>query len=391
MGIFRFVAAEDRRRNSTGYVIGLSESRLQKYVLRRLQVIYGPKAYVSSTTLRRLGYPPTIRNKASKRYRKLIAFKRAPMRYSRFKETQNLHFSASQVRTVAEASTMFRDEVLLYSCDNKQKVQVGRPANSAYRRPTGMYMISDQPDLDDHSFPEEKKAQLVPMGYMNVDQFVERKYRMARHDSLSSFPKWLAHSPRRRSFSEPPIFHHQYRSNPGDFKFQSATTRIDQDGRKLINTFRRGHLDVYVTVDRFLTSSSTRHINHLFDIYRGNIKQTLRKKNIHIIADNGPDWKFGPGTVFDFGRLWLSLDLDSLVIVHYAPYCSKLNYIERLWPQLTHATKTVTLPATLPGHVVPPSRMTWLTEEEREEKLREVLMRACESLCTVYGWVLFCA
>lgn len=374
--IFSYVAAEDRRRNSTGYVIGISEVRLQKYVIPRLRAIYGIHAYVSASTLRRLGEAPKKNCRAHKRYRGIMKFKRAPMSYSKFKETKNLHFSAAQVRTVAEVSTFFRDEIVFLSCDNKQKVQTGRPANSAYRRPTGLYLVSLRPDLDDHSFPIERLAQLVPMGYMFVDQFVERQFGRCRHSSISHMPKMGVLIERKRSFSEPSAV------VQGNFTF-----RVDPYGRRLIRTLRRGHLEVYVTVDRFLTSSSTRHINHLLEIYNKEKERIVGRKNLHILADNGPDWKFGPGTVFDYGRLWMALNLDSLVIVHYAPYCSKLNYIERLWPQLTHATKTVTLPITLPGHVLPPSRMTWLSKQERLEKLKEVLMRASAILCRIYEYV----
>lgn len=381
--LFRFVGANDRRRNTDGYALGISEKRLHEYVVKHLRLIYGHNAYVGATTIRYLGKAPTKRHRASCRYRNIVGFKRAPLSYSMFRYTHHLQYSASQVRTVAEVSTCFRDEIVFMSCDNKQKVQVGRPANSAYRRPTGYYLESNFPDLDDHSFPVEQKVQLVPMGYMFVNQFSEKKIGRCRHLSISDMPIWLEKR-RKRCFSEPAALHHRYRYGKREGQFEGITFRLDDNGRKMIKTERRGHLEVFVTIDRYVKSTSTRHINHLHEIFRKEKMLTMGKKNLSLVADNGPDWKFGPGTMFDLGRLWISLDLDSLVVVHYAPFCSRLNYIERLWPQLTHATKTVTLPITLPGHVLPPSAMTWLKRSERKRKLKQVLVNALHILCAVY-------
>lgn len=62
-------------------------------------------------------------------------------------------FSASLVKCVSEMCAYWPDDWLMVSCDNKNKIVIGAPANGASRRVPGVYMSEDRPILPDHTFP----------------------------------------------------------------------------------------------------------------------------------------------------------------------------------------------------------------------------------------------
>lgn len=78
----------------------------------------------------------------------------------------------------AELCSYFDDDCVLLSCDNKNKVRFGAPANPNQTKPRGVYLETQRPSMPDHSFPT-RDAHIVPMGYMKVAE-----HKRIRHDSL---------------------------------------------------------------------------------------------------------------------------------------------------------------------------------------------------------------
>lgn len=138
----------------------------------------GPKDLPSPITIRRLGKAPNPKFKAASYYKNVVPFRTAPRSNNLTKWHEDFHFTAANVSMFAELASFFSSDCVMLSCDNKNKVRFGAPANANTTRPRGMYLENQLPSLPDHSFPT-RDAKIVPMGYMNV-----RNLRV-RHVSLN--------------------------------------------------------------------------------------------------------------------------------------------------------------------------------------------------------------
>lgn len=125
------------------------------------------KDFPSETTIRRQGVAPNPRYRAACLYSGKIKFRSAPRSNDLTRFHPDFHYSASAVKMFLELSAVFKDDITFLSCDNKNKLILGAPANSNPAKPSGMYMTNNQPSLPDHSFPA-RDAKIVPMGYMQV-------------------------------------------------------------------------------------------------------------------------------------------------------------------------------------------------------------------------------
>lgn len=128
--------------------------------------------------IRRLGKASHANYKAASYYKNIVPFRTAPRNNNLTKWHQDFHLTAATVNLFSEMSTFFDDDIVFMSCDNKNKMRFGAPANANITRPRGMYLENDMPSLPDHSFPT-KDAKIVPMGYMRV---LDRRI---RHESCN--------------------------------------------------------------------------------------------------------------------------------------------------------------------------------------------------------------
>lgn len=145
-----------------------------------------PKQLPSIYTLRRLGIAPDRKMKTAHHYKEVLPFKRAARNVNLSKDHPDFHYTAAIVRLHHEFASHFRDEVLMMSVDNKNKVILGAPAVMASRRPIGMFMNDALPQMPDHDFPEED-GRIVPQGYMLISCEREREMEplfRTRHASL---------------------------------------------------------------------------------------------------------------------------------------------------------------------------------------------------------------
>lgn len=86
-------------------------------------------------------------------------------------------------------------------------------------------------------------------------------------------------------------------------------------------------------------------------------KETSEKWFLKIVGDNGPD--MSPANymnIFYFGRLWQNIDLTKLRAITYPSGRTAYNPIEHVWSLLSNKLTVVTLPATLEGEKLPPSK-----------------------------------
>lgn len=146
-----------------------------------------PDPLPSIYTLRRLGIAPDRKMKTAHHYKQLLPFKRAARNVDLSKDHPDFHYTASTVITHLELASHFRDEVLMLSVDNKNKIILGAPAVMASRRPVGMFWDSNPPRMPDHNFPEED-GKITPQGYMMISCERESEFEplfRSRHLSLN--------------------------------------------------------------------------------------------------------------------------------------------------------------------------------------------------------------
>lgn len=183
----------DRSRATVSYEMSTTMTAMKRFVdagIRQYCRTVGvalPKSMPSILTLRRLGLPPDKKNKSSSYYKGLIPFKRAPRNVNLSKQHPDFHYTAANVLAYSELAAQFRDEILMLSVDNKNKIILGAPAIHASRRPVGMFHADHMPQMPDHDFPEDN-GKIVPHGYMVVSGHRESKCSdplfRARHLSL---------------------------------------------------------------------------------------------------------------------------------------------------------------------------------------------------------------
>ena len=76
-------------------------------------------------------------------------------------------------------------------------------------------------------------------------------------------------------------------------------------------------------------------MNDIINIIK--LDEEKRKKTVLIlILDDGADYGIcTTATMHYFGKLWLELNLDMLIVVKNAPRDSRFNPVEHLWGWLT--------------------------------------------------------
>nr|XP_054772165.1 LOW QUALITY PROTEIN: uncharacterized protein LOC129280136 [Lytechinus pictus] len=86
------------------------------------------------------------------------------------KDNDNSHFYSARVRYVMECASKHNQEVLIYSADNKNPIQVGDSTLAVDRRIAirRIFPCEDTPIYQDHDFPTPGYL-LVPSGYLELD------------------------------------------------------------------------------------------------------------------------------------------------------------------------------------------------------------------------------
>lgn len=166
-------AGADRgRRETTNYTtLSLKElTRLANDRLRQYCIDFNmpfPKKFPSTKTIRRLGKAPNPRFRTAKNYKNVVPFRTAARNNDATAWHEDFHYTAATVKLFSEMAYYFDGDCAFLSCDNKNKVRFGAPANPNVTRPRGMYLENQRPSMPDHSFPT-RDAHIVPYGYMTV-------------------------------------------------------------------------------------------------------------------------------------------------------------------------------------------------------------------------------
>lgn len=224
--------AAHRSRASYACYTSRTAKSITKYVRQRI-IAYckdmglpqpAEKDFPSVSTVRRQGVAPNPRFRAAKYYKGKIKFRSAPRKNDLTRFHPDFHISAAAVKIFLELSAVFKDDVLFLSCDNKNKLVLGAPANSNPAKPCGMYMTDSQPSLPDHNFPAPG-AKITPMGYMEVNSVTR-----VRHSSLDEVKEFHRSGVvrRSRSLSPPPVERGETYVDAEDRQLHPITQRVGE-------------------------------------------------------------------------------------------------------------------------------------------------------------------
>ncbi|UJR18766.1 hypothetical protein I4U23_005672 [Adineta vaga] len=316
-------SAQDRRRDDAVRFNGLSIVDCNKHIKKRLLKKYSKISKMSNATVRRYFLPPKYNIKSSKFYKSRILAKIPQKRNSKsIKEHDDFHFTCAQVNYVEELSSLYSDEILALSCDNKAKIPLGAPAVSRYVRSRKFHLVENQPNLPDHDFPKYG-IRINPCAYVMLSN--ERK-RSSSIDSYRSYELKIEKRSRSCDARLFPDINEDFILTSDKRNFEHV--KWSRTGQLFIRPFGSGNTHT-------TKATSEVHINNLHQIITE--KNMLIKKNvITIISDNGPDWSTDcMANIYNLGKLWEELKLDALICVSYAPGHSRFNPIERMFSRLT--------------------------------------------------------
>lgn len=348
--------AQIRRRDDTIYNFGVSLEDIRKHLLK---MVPGLKV-ISRDTVHRLMLPPRKNTLQAKKYKGIVNGRVPAKSNNKSKEHQDIHMSCTQICYASELSSLFEDECVSLSCDDKCKINVGTLAVSRYFQHNKFFHLTEKPDYPDHDFPHPD-SKLVPSGYMVLTNRKERSTSLP-----SRFTTFTPHNKRSRSRSPP-------RQHP------KSKSYIDSRGRERISWPRTGYMTMQLSAAKFHSSTSQRHATHLYEILKPIVHDKVTPKTVvNIISDGGPDWNSqSVVNLINYGRLWRDLKLDGLIISAYAPGHSRLNPIERAWAPMSKWLTGVTLPRSLEGESKPPYKQTELSADQMLFKEARVFDNAC--------------
>lgn len=287
---------------------------------------------ISKSTVRRLFRAPRKSCKAAKWYKNLILAKVPPKRNNRRRPDADAQFCNSRVRQLREFAAHFSADTMVWSCDNKNKVNIGVVATNRQIKIRKFFWEEDAPNYSDHDFPLGYK--LTPMGYMELPHIE---------------PKQVVK---------------------------------DMVGRPHYRLSQSGPLHIINRAQAFQSSTVEPHVNDLIRLIG---RKGAPKPILILVVDNGPDWT--PASVLNclyFVRLWKSLKLDALFVCSFCPKYSAFNPIEHSWSVCSNAITAITLPAVVPGEELPPCRQN-IGEEIRRQKDAAMYDSAMELLCVYWN------
>lgn len=172
--------------------------------------------------------------------------------------------------------------------------------------------------MPDHTFPATEGCKLVPAGYMPL----RLKPRTRQSRSLSPRKRVDFRNLQRRHSSSPQ-------------RRLCAHSYFDTSKRERVKWPRTGEVHIALLAARFSKTTSSTHAKNVRDFLKDEMLPCGRRVAI-FLTDGGPDWS-GKSllNIYNFGKLWMDLKLDALILIRYAPRHSKYNPIERRWAPLT--------------------------------------------------------
>jgi hypothetical protein len=241
---------------------------------------------LSSKTLLHLFDPPNISVHSASNYKSIIHARPYHPDNSQISHDK-FHFCHAQVKLLLELFFKFEEESWIISCDNKNKISIGKNAVNRLNRAKRWYMKKDNPKLETHDFP--KPFHIVSSGYLVL------KRKTNNNNNINN-------------------------KNNNNFE-------TDQFGRQHVPISRSGNLYLFNRADQYYRSTIQSHMADLSKI----LFLEGRKDHLLLIVDRGPDntWKGSLVNILQYGNLWKNELLTLLTVTGYAAEESAFNPVER--------------------------------------------------------------
>ena len=174
-------SAQERRRNNVATSSGVSLKNIRDHVLEKVEGL--KKDGISRQTVAHLMLAPRRKTRNAKLYKGLIKARVPAKNNSGRKYHDDAHFCNSEVSYMMELGQKFQDEVHTYSCDDKNKLNVGDTvlAVGRYVKIQSFFMEDDAPLYMDHDHVSGA-SKLNPCGYMKLQH--KKNVRKPRSQSL---------------------------------------------------------------------------------------------------------------------------------------------------------------------------------------------------------------
>ncbi|XP_062515262.1 uncharacterized protein LOC134190768 [Corticium candelabrum] len=372
--------AQARRRTTAGNSNGVTLAQVQQHLLSSVAGLKDKG--IGRTTVHQLMLPPRQKTVNARRYHGVLNVRVPGKRNDEHGCHENGHFCLAQVGYMLEFSQQHSDSTSTFSCDNKNKVNIGTLAVSRYHQLRKFFPIGNGPVYKDHDFPFQN-AKIIPSGYLRLEPrgrpktrtvYNTARVRLASADSVRLRTNLIRSCVRRSSSMPPLLCKHEF--DNGKYS-EFGHFRKDKLGRLHYTVPHTGPLFVKNRAGRFHESTAETHANDLDELIGTEIRSG--KTGICLAVDGGPDYSIKSIlTIIAFGRLWRDKNLDFLIMCTHAAGDSCYNRVEHAWSPLSSSLAGVILPASLPGEMSPWQQK--LDDIEKEKKIADVFDNALKVL-----------
>ncbi|CAF1238698.1 unnamed protein product [Didymodactylos carnosus] len=166
--------AQERRRTDVVHYNGITTSQMRDHVRSTLGSTYPRLKTISNKTCRRLLEAPAKNMLASRYYKNVINAKIPAKRNDKnCKILDDSHFASAQVKYGYELASLYPQEIISLSCDNKCKIPIGSLAVSRYHQIRRFFPKDQRPNYPDHDFKEG--PYITPCNYLELRHNINRK------------------------------------------------------------------------------------------------------------------------------------------------------------------------------------------------------------------------
>ena len=145
-------SAQERRRSCIANSVGVSLESLRNHLLATIPEL--KEKGISHTTVHQLLLPPRQKSYNAARYHSIVQARVPGKRNEEAShDHQHVHHCAVQVNLCMEFAAEHYDEIMSFSCDDMNKINIGAMAVSRYHQIRRFFVAGDEPNYPDHDFP----------------------------------------------------------------------------------------------------------------------------------------------------------------------------------------------------------------------------------------------
>ena len=178
-------SAQERRRSSIANSVGVSLESLRNHLLATVPGL--KEKGISRTTIHQLLPPPRQKSHNAAPYHSIVQARVPGKRNEEAShEHQHVHHCAAQVNLCMEFAAEQYDEIMSFSCDDMNKINIGAMAVSPCHQICRFFVARGEPNYPDHDFPL-KNNKIIPSVYLFTRKASRGRPRLPHDSRLRSF------------------------------------------------------------------------------------------------------------------------------------------------------------------------------------------------------------